>query len=207
MKALVVCAHPREDSFTLAVTGAAVRGLQRAGHEVTVLDLYVLGFRPAMSLAEHRAYHSDQPLIDPITIEHAELVRSHEMLVFVYPTWWSSLPAVLKGWLERVMVENVAFRFEGGKVRPNLTHVRRIVGVATYGSPWTVIKLLHDGGRRTLMRALRMSCGPGTATTWLGFYSIDTAGIVERAAFLDRVEHALARLDREAVRPAVGGAT
>jgi hypothetical protein len=57
------------------------------------------------------------------------------------------------------------------------------------------------------MRALRMSCGPGTATTWLGFYSIDTAGIVERAAFLDRVEHALARLDREAVRPAVGGAT
>lgn len=206
MKVLVVCAHPRDDSFTHAATAAAVRGCERAGHQVTVLDLYALGFRPEMTRDEHRAYQSDQPLIDPTTIEHAELVRTHEMLVFVYPTWWSSLPAVLKGWLDRVMVPGVAFHFEGRRVRPALTHVRRLVGITTYGSPWTIVKLLHDGGRRTIMRALRMSCGPHTSTTWLGCYSLDTAGEHERTAFLDRVEHTMARLDRSPARAAMEGA-
>ena len=60
--------------------------------------------------------------------------------MFVYPTWWSGLPAVLKGWLERVMVPGVGFTFDAqsGKVQPGLRHVRRIVGISTYGSPWTL---------------------------------------------------------------------
>jgi len=204
MKALVVCAHPRGESFTHALTRAAVRGCERAGHDVTVVDLYELGFRAEMLLEEHRAYHSETPLLDPMTIEHAELVKTHEMLVFVYPTWWGGLPAVLKGWLERVMVLDVAFRFERQRVRPALTHVRRIVGITSYGSPWWAVKLLQDGGRRTLARALRMSCGGHVATTWLGMYSVDTSGIVERAAFLDRVEHTMAHLNAVKARSAGG---
>jgi putative NADPH-quinone reductase len=102
---------------------------------------------------------------------------------------------MLRGWLERVMVAGVAFRFdEAGKVHPALSHVRRIVGISTYGAPWTYIKLMHDGGRRMLTRALRMNCGLRARTTWLGLYSIDTQGDAERAAFLDRVEHSMAHL-------------
>jgi NAD(P)H dehydrogenase (quinone) len=196
MDVLVVCAHPRQDSYTHAVTEAAERGLRRADHDVTALDLYALGFAPAMSAAERAAYHGEEPLLDPMTREHAALVRRAEMLVFVYPTWWSGAPAILKGWLERVLVPGVAFRFDArGRVRPALTHVRHIVGVSTYGAPWTYVKLLHDGGRRMLTRALRMNCGLRTRTTWLGLYSIDTLGDNERAAFLDRVEHTIAHLE------------
>ncbi len=196
MDVLVVCAHPRPGSYTHAVTDAAVRGFTRAGHDVTTLDLYALGFAPAMTTAERAAYHGEEPLLDPLTREHAALVQRAEMLVFIYPTWWSGPPAILKGWLERVFVPGVAFRFDDrGKVRPALTHVRRIVGVSTYGSPWTYIKLLQDGGRRMLTRALRMNCGLRTPTTWLGLYSIDTLGDAERRAFLDRVEHTAAHLE------------
>jgi NAD(P)H dehydrogenase (quinone) len=195
MNVLVVCAHPRADSYTLAVTDAAVRGLVRGGHDVTTLDLYALGFAPAMTTAERAAYHGDEPLLDPLTREHAALVRRAEALVFVYPTWWSGPPAILKGWLERVLVPGVAFRFDArGRVRPALTHVRHIVGVSTYGAPWSYVKLVNDGGRRMLTRALRMNCGLRTPTTWLGLYSIDTLGDNERAAFLDRVEHTTAHL-------------
>jgi NAD(P)H dehydrogenase (quinone) len=195
MDVLVVHAHPQEGSYTHAVADAAIRGLESAGHHVTLLDLYASGFVPAMSAAERAAYHGDEPLIDPQTVEHAALVRRAEVLVFVYPTWWSGPPAILKGWLERVMVPGVAFRFDArGRVRPALTHVRRIVGISTYGSPWTYVKLLQDGGRRMLTRALRLNCGLRTPTTWLGLYSIDTLGATERAAFLDRVEHTMAHL-------------
>ena len=79
------------------------------GHTVHLLDLYALGFRAAMSADERRAYHGEQPIIDPLVAEHAALVRACEALVFVYPTWWSAMPAILKGWLERVLVPGVGF--------------------------------------------------------------------------------------------------
>lgn len=195
MDVLIVTAHPREDSFNHALTEAAERGFRRAGHDVTTLDLYAIGFTPAMTAAERHAYHGEQPLIDPMAAAHAELVQRAEVLVFVYPTWWSGPPAMLRGWLERVLVPGVAFRFdESGKVRPALTNVRRIVGISTYGSPWTYVKVMQDGGRRMLTRALRLNCGFRTPTTWLGLYSIDTQGDAERRAFLDRVEHSMAHL-------------
>jgi putative NADPH-quinone reductase len=195
MEVLVVCAHPHANSFNHAVTASAVKGFERADHHVTTLDLYALGFVPAMSTAERAAYHGERPLIDPMTIEHADLVRRADVLVFIYPTWWSGPPAILKGWLDRVLVPGVAFRFDAaGKVRPALTNVKRIVGVSTYGAPWTYVKLMTDRGRRMLTRALRLNCGLRTPTTWLGLYSVDTLGERERRAFLDRVEHAMAHL-------------
>ena len=195
MNVLLVSAHPCADSFTHAVAGAAQRGLESGGHDVTSLDLYALGFDTAMSRAELDAYRAQQPPPDPLARAHGELVRSSDVLVFVYPTWWSGLPAVLKGWLERVLVPGVAFDFDAqGKVRPGMQHVHRIVGISTYGSPWTYIKVVNDNGRRILTRSLRLSCGRRTPTTWLGLYSIDTTGDSERAAFLDRVEHAMDRI-------------
>jgi NAD(P)H dehydrogenase (quinone) len=195
MEVLVVCAHPHAASFNHAIVAAVEKGCARAGHHVTTLDLYELGFAAAMSTAEHRAYHTEHPVIDPMVAEHAALVQQAQTLVFVYPTWWSQPPAILRGWLERVLVPGVAFQFdEKGKVRPGMRHVRRIIGISTYGAPWTYVKLLTDGGRRMLTRALRMNCGVRTPTTWIGLYAMDTAGDRERAAFLDRVEHRLAHL-------------
>ena len=200
MDVLVVCAHPDADSFNHAITAAAERGLVKGGHDVTTLDLYALDFVAAMSPAEHQAYLAWQPpaappALDPMVTEHIELVRRAHVIVFVYPTWWSQPPAILKGWLDRVLVPGVAFTFdERGKTQPAMQHIRRIVGISTYGSPWTYVKFMTDGGRRTITRALRMSCGVRTPTTWIGLYSVDTAGDEERRAFLDRVEHRMSHV-------------
>jgi NAD(P)H dehydrogenase (quinone) len=190
--ALVVVAHPRPEGFAHALAERAAGGLQAAGSDVEVLDLYGLGFRAAMSAAERAAYHGDEPILDPMVAEHARLLRSARVLAFVYPTWWSGLPAILKGWLERVMVPGVAFRFDDrGRVRPALTGVGTIVGVSTYGSSKAYVRAINDNGRRTLTRALRMSCGPRTRTRWLGLYGMDTSTETQRADFLASVERAM----------------
>ena len=195
MRTLVIVAHPSTDSFCHALAGRAVAGLRSAGHEVTVLDLYAEGFRTAMSAAERAAYHDEEPILDPMVRRHADEVSVAEALVFVYPTWWSGLPAILKGWLERVLVPGVGFRFdEQGKVRPGLGRVRHLVGVSTYGSPRSYVRLINDNGRRTLTRALRMSCGLRVRAHWHGLYAIDTSTEAERAEFAARVESRMAKL-------------
>lgn len=196
MRSLVVLAHPSPDSFSHELAARAVRGLEAAGHEVTLIDLYGIGFRAAMSRAERAAYHGDEPMLDPLVREHAGLLHAVDTLVFVYPTWWSGLPAILKGWLERVMVPGVGFRFDeaSGKIRPNLTNVDRLVGVSTYGSPRWYVRAVNDNGRRTLMRALRLSCGFRTSRRWLALYAIDSSTPAERTAFAEKVETAMGAL-------------
>ena len=196
MRVLVVVAHPCSDSLTHAAAAAAVAGARRAGHEVDVVDLYAEGSRVAMTYEERHAYHGDEPLLDPLAARHAELVRAAQTLVFVYPTWWSGLPAIMKGWLERVLVRGVAFDFHPrtGKVVPRLRHVRRIVGISTYGSPRLYVRAINDNGRRILVRALRMSCGIRARTTWLALYGVDTSRPEERARYIERIERRMAAL-------------
>jgi NAD(P)H dehydrogenase (quinone) len=195
MRAVVVVTHPNAQSFTRAACDAAVRGLKRGGHEVTVLDLYAMGFQPAMSNAERVAYHGDNPIIDPLVAQSVAALRQAQMLVFVYPTWWSGLPAMLKGWLEKTMLPDVAFVFnDDHRVRPGLTHVRRIVGISSYGSSRTYVKAVNDNGRRTLMRALRLNTGFRTRSLWLPFYAIDSSTAERRAEFIAKVETRMASL-------------
>ena len=194
MRALVVIAHPDGNSLCHAAARRAVTGLERAEHHVDVIDLYAQGYRAAMSLPERLAYESDDPISDPLVAEHAELLEQAQVLVFVYPTWWSGLPAILRGWFERTMVPGVGFHLDPdtNKVRPGLGHVRRIVGISTWGSPRPYAWLVNDNGRRVISRALRMSCGLRTRTRWIACYGLDRPDHTRDATFLDRVERRLA---------------
>lgn len=194
MRALIIIAHPCDDSFSHAAAERAVAGLTAAGHHVDTIDLYAEEFRAAMSIEERIAYETDDPILDEQVAAHVALLKQAQILVFVYPTWWSGLPAILKGWLDRVMVPGVGFRFDeaSGRVRPGLTQVRRLIGVSTYGSPRSAVRLVNDNGRRTITRTLRLSCGIRTRTEWHGLYSMDNATPADRTAFLARVEQRLA---------------
>lgn len=193
MRAVVVHCHPVEGSFSSAIRDAALRGLTSAGHEVTLLDLAAGGFRCAMTRDEWDAYMEGDGSVPDDIAHHVRAVREAEILVFTYPTWWAGLPAQLKGWLERVMLPGVAFTLESGRVRPALGHVRRIVVVSTYGSPWSYVKAVNDNGRRTLTRALRASTGWRARCRHLGLYAMDTASDADRRRFLERVERAVGR--------------
>lgn len=195
-RAAVVLAHPSSDGFAHELARRAILGLEAEGYRVDLLDLYALGFRAAMSPEERDAYHGDEPILDPLVREHAVLLGEIDTLVFVYPTWWSGLPAILKGWLERVLVPGVGFRFDeaSGKLRPGLTNIRRLVGISTYGSPRWYVRAINDNGRRTLMRALRLSCGWRTSRRWIAMYSVDGSDHDDRVAFADSVEASMGRL-------------
>ena len=194
MRTLVVYCHPNPDSFVAAARDAAIEGLHAGGHEVRVTDLYADDFDPVFSAFDH-AHHLADPSAKPaIAIYTADLAWC-ESLVLVYPTWWAGQPAMLKGWIDRVWVNGVAWTHPEGASRLHaaLRNVRRITVVTTHGSSKFVNALEGEAGKRTVTRSMRLLCNRFCRTQWLALYTVDRSTDAERAAFLAKVRRRLAR--------------
>lgn len=195
MRALVVYCHPIEGSFSSVLRDATVSGLRRAGHSVDIIDLAADSFNPVMREDEWLSYMAKNPVPPPDVAKYVELVQHAEIMVFVYPTWWSSVPAQLKGWADRVFRPGVAFTLnKRNRVRPALQNLRRIITVTTFGSPWMYVKAMNDNGSRIFIRSLRLSCVHRVRTLRLSYYRMDRSTPESRAAFLSSVEKKMAQL-------------
>ena len=97
---LLIYCHPRPDSYCAALREVATEALKSAGHVVEVRDLYAEGFYPVLDAEERGRYYDEGDHRPDIGSHVASLLRA-EALVFVYPTWWFSPPATLKGWFDR----------------------------------------------------------------------------------------------------------
>ena len=195
MKVLVVHAHPDPDSFGAAVRDAVLRGLATADHEVTLIDLEAEDYQPCLTTVDYDRYDSSgSDHHDPVVASHIASLTQAEALVFTFPTFWSGLPAVLKGWIDRTMLPGVGFSVTPkGRLRGELRQVRHVIGVTTYGSPRGYRWIVGDGGRRT-MRAIRANCGLRCRMRWLSLDTLDGRPDSDRREFLEQVEQKMAAL-------------
>ena len=194
MRVLVVYAHPLDDSFAASLHRAVVATLQGSGHQVDDCDLYAEGFDPVLTAAERRAYNTPTPDLTAVA-GHVARLRAADALVLCFPTWWYGMPAILKGYFDRVWAKDVAFTLPkgGGAIRPALTNITKIAVVTTYGAPWWLIRLvLRDPVRAIIFGGLGRLCGRGERR-WLAIYNMDAATPTRCAAFLARVERTFAR--------------
>jgi len=194
VRALVVYCHPCEESFVAVVRECVVTALADAGHTVDLVDLYADGFDPRLSAQEHTDHRAD-PSTKPAALVYADRLRQCEMIVLVYPTWWGGQPAMLKGWLERTWVNGVSSQLPagGGPPKALLHNVRRIVAVTTHGSSKWINAVEGEGGKRTVTRAMRASCGWRCRTRWLAMYGVDASTPAQRQQFLDQISRQLRR--------------
>lgn len=192
MRVLAILAHPSETSFAAALFGRAVATLEAGGHEVRTLDLYGEGFDARLSEPEWRM-NAEVPGNRAPVAEQVEDLLWADALVLVFPTWWSGMPAVLKGWLDRVFLPGVVFELKDRPVRPLLTRIRVWAVITTSGSTWWQVLGLLDPVR-VLMRALRLSVAPQAKPVFLRLYGMDSTTAEERARFLARVTRRLERL-------------
>jgi len=195
MRAVVVYCHPVEGSFCSSLRDAARRGLEHAGHDVTVIDLAADKFNPVMGRDEWNLYFTAGVHIPTDVDRYASVVREAEVLVFVYPTWWSSVPAQLKGWMERVLVPGIGFTFTArNKLRPGLKNLKHVVVITTFGSPRLYVRLINDNGSRLFHRSLRTTSPCLVRNRRLVHYRMDKSTPESRAAFQTKVEKKMARL-------------
>jgi putative NADPH-quinone reductase len=192
MRVLVLHAHPDPESYNGALHRAVVAALRRAGHEVDDCDLYAEGFDPLLSLDERRAYHDVGPNRAPVE-SHVRRVENAEALVLVYPVWNFGLPAILKGFFDRVFLPGVSFRLENGRAEPNLSNIRKLAAVTSYGATRWRAMLVGDPPRRFVTRVLRLLAAPGARVTYLAHYDMNRCTPETRSAFLAKVERTMGR--------------
>lgn len=110
MKISLILAHPRPGSFNHAIAGTVLQALAENGHTVAFHDLYAEQFDPVLPYAE---IPRDAPL-DPVVAQHCKEIAEADGIVIVHPDWWGQPPAILKGWIDRVIRPGVAYRFREG---------------------------------------------------------------------------------------------
>lgn len=195
MRVLVIYCHPNEKSFASTVHKTVLATLQSRGHSVTDLDLYGEGFKPVMSREERIEYDDPQRYRDTVK-KYATQLAEAQAIVAVYPTWWYGLPAMLKGYFDRVWAPGIAFDFgaDGKFETDKLSHIRKLGVVTTYGSPWWLIRLyMGDPEKKLWGRAIRKLCGKQCTLDWLAHYNMDSTSPERLELFRQRAEKTFGR--------------
>ncbi len=203
MRCLVVTAHPLSDSLCSAMARRAVETLLRAGHEVTVEDLYAEEFSPAMTPMERASYYSG-PYTTGAVATQVERLLSAEAIVLVFPTWWFSFPAILKGWFDRVWGPGVAYDHSVGygPIEPRLNNLREMVVVTSLGAPWWVDRfVMMQPVRRVVKTALIKTCAPKCRFQMVSVYKCESLTPDRVEEFWSRINRALSRLGTQVVCP------
>lgn len=137
MNVLVVFVHPKRDSFTGALLDSFVAGLDEASHRATVADLYREGFEPRFGDGDVAHFDGHGPLPEDARAEQRRIEQA-DGLVFIFPVWWWSFPAMLKGWVDRVFTGGWAYDYADDKSigllkdRPVLLIASAATSAATY---------------------------------------------------------------------------
>ncbi|MGL6209835.1 MAG: NAD(P)H-dependent oxidoreductase [Paracoccaceae bacterium] len=196
MRALVVYCHPNPESFNASIRDLVVTKLSAAGAEIRVSDLYARGFDPRLTKAEWAGYLQCPTNQAPVSEDVAD-IRWCDTLIFVYPTWWYGLPAMLKGWLDRVLLPDVAFLMPDGAnkvIRPGLHHINRLGVFTTCGASWWLTRIVGAPGRRTLVRGVGFLLKPRKKVAFAAHYLMDSSTPDSRERHLARVGAEMDRL-------------
>lgn len=196
MRALVIYCHPHAASFTAGVRDVVLEKLREAGAEIRLRDLYAEGFQPILTEAEWQGYLDCPANCAPVARD-VDDIRWCDTLIFVYPTWWYGLPAMLKGWLDRALLPDVAFLMPDGvnkTIRPGMTHITRLGVFTTCGASRWLTWLVGAPGKRTILRGLRIICANGVRTAFAAHYLMDSSTDASRKAHLVRVGRSMDKL-------------
>jgi NAD(P)H dehydrogenase (quinone) len=190
MRFLIVYAHPSPSSFVGALRRRVVEAVSRRGHEVDELDLYAEKFDPVMSRRTYDCYLDTAANREEVA-PYVDRLLAADALVLIYPVWHDGLPAILKGFVDRVFLPGVVFEIdENGLFQPRLQNIRLLAAIATYGASRRRTTSVGDLPRRFLMRNLGTLIASGATVEYIADYGLDGATVAQRERFMARVTRA-----------------
>jgi len=186
VKYLIVYAHPYEKSFNHAILEALTKTLENKKYTYEIIDLYADKFNPAYDAVELSLFFAGKTA-DPLVTKYQEMIKKADHLVFVFPVWWNDLPAIVKGFIDKVMKKDFAYIFTANGLEGTLTFIKKAYIFTTASSTqWFIESFAGDAIKKTFMQATLKQIGI-VDSEWrhISFMEADT--LEKREKFLTEI--------------------
>lgn len=186
MRVHVIFAHPEKSSFCGSILSAVLEELAQAGHEVDVLDLYAENFDATLSLDEWKTYEGP---VGPAIRGYVDRITRSDGIIWIFPTWNYGLPAILKGYVDRVWKPNVAFRIDDRRAVhfDQFENLQFFLVATTFGASWLINALCGNPCKRAVASGLKRHFPRSSTFAWLALYDLDRPSSPKLKRFLVHV--------------------
>ena len=195
MKTLIIYYHPHEGSFCSAIRDAVISGLETGEHEYKLVDLGRDEFDPVMRAKDLKAFAmagriGEEGLegVDPIVLKYMKELRWAEHIVMIFPIWWMSMPAMMKGFVDKVIFPGVVYKMEGGNLVSMLSGLKQVTIITTMNTPSDVYKSMFNNSiEGSLIKGTFNKIGIHDIR-WISLNMVKQVGDEKRWVWLDEIE-------------------
>ncbi|MBU1557664.1 NAD(P)H-dependent oxidoreductase [Patescibacteria group bacterium] len=156
MKTLIIYAHPETPGHAPETLNQVELKLKKTSSEYEVIDLYKIGYNPVLQNDEH--YTTGNRNISQQNIEIQNKINQSENLIFIYPIWWGTMPAILKGFFDRILTRGFAFSMGNHGIPNKLLKGKKAVVFTSSGSPY-ILYLLSNLSKTLIKNKILGFCG------------------------------------------------
>ena len=186
----IIYAHPYEQSFNHAILQRVRELLESKGEAYKLIDLYADGFNPAYTKEELALFNQGKAL-DPLVLHYQEILKKIDRLIFIFPIWWADMPAIVKGFEDKVFLKTLAYNPTPTGIKGCLTQIREAVVITTSTAPTWYLKFFCGNviGKTMIGHTLK-GIGVGSGR-WINFGGMDKSTAQARQSFLDKLSDKL----------------
>ena len=175
MKTLIIFNHPYDGSFCHAILSAALEGSAEGGHHCRVIDLDKDGA-------------SALELLDPLVLEYKKKLEWAEHLAFIFPVWWMTMPAMTKGFIDKVIFPGIAYNMKDGELACRLDSLEKVTIISTMNTPADVYKEKFGNAiESTLVKGTFNKIGI-MDVDWFSFNKVKQTSLEQRQEWLELVK-------------------
>ncbi len=186
MKILIIYTYPHHESLNGDILNTVIKNINHS-HQTRVIDLYKEKFDPVLYFDKiHKRRHLQY---DQETKAYREAISWSDHIIFIFPIWWSGMPAILKGFIDRVLVQNFAYSYSTKKILPNkLLKGKSASIIVTHDTPKLMVKFVQqDYGKVLKTQVLESMCGI-KVRQYLISPNIRSSNLTQRQKFLKKIE-------------------
>ena len=195
MKVVIVFNHPYEGSYCNAILNSVTRGLEKANHQIDIINLDKECFNPVMTAADLKAFRDKQP-IDPKVVEYKNRLKQADHVVFIFPIWWELMPAMMKGFIDKVIFPGVAYDYVNGsntRMKPLLTNIKGVTVITTMNTPRILYRIIFGNPiQKALMLGTFWKLGYKNRK-WISLNMVKQVSIEKRQSWLNKIEKTFAK--------------
>ncbi len=189
MKVVIVFNHPYEGSFGNAILNSVTKGLKDANHEIDLMHLDNDRFNPVMSKADLKAFVDHKP-VDLQVIDYNERLEKADHLIFIFPIWWDLMPAMTKGFVDRVLTPGVVYDHHprGFGLVPLLKKLKGVTVITTMNKPRIMYSLLIGNLiKKAMIKSVFKTMGYKNIK-WISYNMVKSVNQEKRVKWLTDIE-------------------